>query len=179
MAAYNQNRWDGWMRAALMGDRESYRLLLEDLRHWLLAYFSRRVDRAAAEDLVQDSLLTLHNKRQTYDPTQPVGPWVATIARHRLIDYLRRSRQAIDVELDENMAEQDPAGDPTAGRDVETLLKTIPTAQADVIRLVKLQDVSIEDAARQTGHSPSSVKVMIHRGMKKLMAMVKGQNDAP
>jgi len=77
------------MRAALKGDQEVYRLLLTGLRLWLAAYFAKRVHFNAVEDLVQDTLLTLHAKRQTFDPHYSFGPWIAAIARHRWIDHMR------------------------------------------------------------------------------------------
>jgi len=46
-----------------------------------------------------------------------------------------------------------------------------------VIELAKLREMSIEEVSKQTGHSPSSVKVMIHRGMKKMMAAVEKVQD--
>lgn len=177
MMPYNMDRWDEWMRAALNGDQAAYRLLLTDLRSWLIAYFSRRIHRSAVEDLVQVTLMTLHDKRQTYDPTRPFGPWISTIARHRWIDHMRATLRHVETELDEDLPSDEADRDASARHDVKRLLKLIPPAQAEVIDLVKLQELSIEEAAIRTGHSQSSVKVMIHRGMKKMMAAVEDVQD--
>src|SRR5437879_7712088 len=97
------------MVASLGGDAASYRLLLDRLSGRLRAYFKgklARVGRGAteAEDLVQEVLLAIHLKRHTYDVGEPFTPWVHTIARYKLIDYLRRTRSTASVPLDEGTA---------------------------------------------------------------------------
>lgn len=177
MTKYNNQRWDGWIRAALKGDQKAYRLLLTSLRLWLTAYFTKRVHYNAVEDLVQDTLLTLHAKRQTFDPHYSFGPWIAAVARHRWIDHLRATLKYVETQLDDNFLYQETERDACAKHDVKALLKLIPPPQAKVIELVKLRELSIEEVSKQTGHSPSSVKVMVHRGMKKMMAAVEEVQD--
>ena len=81
--------WDRLMAAAQVGDANAYRILLSELSAWLRRYFARRLPRAMTEDAVQDVLLAIHEKRHTYDPTRPFGPWLAAIARYKWIDRLR------------------------------------------------------------------------------------------
>ncbi len=177
MTKYNSDRWDEWMRAALKGDQNAYHLLLTSLRFWLAAYFAKRVHYNAAEDLVQDTLLTLHAKRQTFDPRYPFGPWMVAVARHRWIDHLRATLKYVETQLEDDFPSQKTGRDACAKHDVKALLKLIPPPQAKVIELAKLREMSIEEVSKQTGHSPSSVKVMIHRGMKKMMAAVEKVQD--
>lgn len=176
MTTYNSERWDEWIRAALDGDQNAYRLLLTELRPWLGAYFGKRIHRNAVEDLVQDTLMTLHAKRQTFDPQYRFGPWISAIARHRWIDHMRKTLKYIETELDQEFPSHEH--DESARHDVQTLLKLIPPAQAEVIQMMKLQEMSVEDICKKTGYSVSSVKVMVHRGMKKMMAAVEeDRND--
>lgn len=160
------------MRAALKGDQNAYRLLLTDLRPWLAAYFGKRIHRSAVEDLIQDTLMTLHAKRQTFDPNYPFGPWIAAVARHRWIDHMRKTLRYVEMELDQEFPSQEHDRDECAKHDVKTLLKLIPPAQAEMIEMIKLQEMSVEEVSQKTGHSPSNVKIMVHRGMKKMMAAV-------
>jgi DNA-directed RNA polymerase specialized sigma24 family protein len=55
---------------------------------------------------------------------------------------------------------------------IDALFKLIPEAQATAIRLVKIQGLSIAEASNETGQSEILVKVNIHRGLKKLAALV-------
>lgn len=177
MTKYNSQKWDEWIRAALNGDQNAYRLLLTSLRLWLTNYFAKRVHSNIVEDLTQDTLLTLHAKRQTFDPRHSFGPWISAIARHRWIDHMRATLKYVATQLDDDYHFQETARDICAKHDVKTLLKLIPSPQAKVIELVKLREFSIEEVSKQTGHSPSSVKVMVHRGMKRMMAAVEEVKD--
>ena len=178
MGNYNSQKWDEWIRAVLKGDQHAYRLLLTSLRLWLTAYFTKRVHSNVVEDLIQDTLLTLHAKRHTFDPRYSFGPWIAAVARHRWIDHMRTTLKYVETQLEDEYPSHETERDICAKYDVKTLLKLIPLPQAEVIELVKLKELSIEEASEQTGHSPASVKVMIHRGMKKMMSAVeKGKDD--
>ena len=161
------------MRASLDGDATAYRALLGQLRPWLLSYFRRRLRGSDGEDLVQMTLLSLHEKRHTYDPNAPFLPWIAAVARHKLIDYVRRSSRHTHVELDEDLM-GDEGGLPAelAHRDIEVLLAQLPKDQARVIRLHKVNELSVDEVSASTGKTPSAVKVIVHRGLKKLQSLV-------
>ena len=84
------------MLAGLQGDAASYRLLLTQLSGHLRAYYKGRLARIGrgateAEDLTQEALMAIHTRRHTYDPAEPLTPWVHAIARYKLIDHLRRT----------------------------------------------------------------------------------------
>lgn len=160
------------MRAAQGGDAAAYRLLLAELRPWLSAYFRRRLRGGDSEDLVQMTLLSVHEKRHTYDPGAPFMPWIAAVARHKLIDYVRRNSRHVHVELNEDTAQDDGLQPDLAAHDVRVLLSRLPKEQARIIALQKIEGLSVEDIAAQTGRSASSIKVIVHRGLKKLRALV-------
>jgi RNA polymerase sigma-70 factor (ECF subfamily) len=82
-----------WMLAALMGDAGAYRMLLAGLTRHLRGYYARRLDSGAAEDAVQETLIAIHTRRATYDPSLPFTAWVYGIARYKLIDEYRRHRR--------------------------------------------------------------------------------------
>ncbi len=160
------------MVLAQQGDAVSYRLLLERARAWLTRYYRARLPAAAAEDAVQDALVAIHNKRATYDGLRPFGPWMGAIARFLWIDRLRRmERRAEGAAPGEDSGfEPRPALDDAA--DIARLLAQLKPAQADAIRLVKLQGYSIEEAAGMTGQSAPLIKVNVHRGLARLMRLV-------
>jgi RNA polymerase sigma-70 factor (ECF subfamily) len=169
-------QWQNWMRQAQKGDQAAYAALLSAVRPWLVRFFAKRGQMAALDDLVQETMMTLHEKRHTYDPDQPFLPWLSTVAKHRWIDHLRKVSRRMEIEFDDEMSVPFFDTDMTASRDVATLLKRLPPAQAEVIGLVKIREMTIEQAAQQTGHTPSSVKVMIHRGLKRLLAVAKEED---
>ncbi len=179
MATYSPQDWQALMQKAQGGDAAAYRDLLTSLRPWLLSYIRRRLKGGDDEDLVQMTLLSLHEKRHTYDPASPFLPWIAAVARHKLIDFVRKSGRHVHVELNEEQGLEDGQEfhqqPELAKRDVEVLLAQLPKDQARVIKLHKLDELSVDEVASATGKSPSSVKVIVHRGLKKLQALVGGK----
>lgn len=161
----------------LAGDARAHKAFLEKVAGHLRAWCRSRLRHAPddAEDLVQETLIAIHTRRETYDPSYPVTAWVYAIARYRLIDHWRRGkRRGEHIPVDDATglftAAEDEASD--ARRDVARLLAKLPPKQREAIRLVKLEGVSVRDAAAQTGLSESDVKVSAHRGLKTLMRMM-------
>ena len=130
------------------------------------------------DDAVQDTLIAIHEKRHTYDRQRPFGPWLAAIARYKWIDRLRVLKSRATEELDRDIPVPDYEEAVTSATSLERLLAELRPAQARVIRLVKLEGLSIEEAAVRTGQSASLVKVNIHCGLGRLAAMVRKQSDA-
>jgi RNA polymerase sigma factor (sigma-70 family) len=173
----NEARLKPMMLAALAGDQRAYRALLAELRTHLVRYYARRLNNpAAADDLVQETLMAIHTRRLTYDVTQPFTAWLHAIARYKLIDHFRRSklRQTLPLEDDAAIFTADDAGAATARMDVDTVLATLPDRPATLIRQVKLEGSSIAEAAGRAGMSETAAKVAIHRGLKALAARFTG-----
>ena len=160
------------MAMAQKGDRVAYAALLGACQSWLKRYFARRIGPCALDDLVQETLLSLHRKLASYDPSRPFLPWLAAIARYRWVDHLRKVYRADESELTENLAA--PSDEPaiSARISLERLFAHLPTAQVEAIELVKIEGLSVSEASRATGQSESLIKVNIHRGLKRLTALI-------
>lgn len=161
------------MAQSQAGDRAAYRVLLAEAQLWLERYFRRRVAPAQLDDLVQDVLLALRAKRASWDPSRAFLPWLAAIARYRWVDHLRRLYRREEDELGDHDAAEDSAEDAVLARmSLERLFVHLPDRQVEAIELVKIEGLSITEAAHRCGQSESAVKVNIHRGLKKLAALV-------
>lgn len=165
---------------ALAGDAVAYRAFLAALSPHLRAFLRRRLADLPndVEDLVQETLLAVHNQRHTYDSAQPVTAWVQAIAKYKMIDLLRRRahREALTDSLDDGM-ELLTASDETAAdaqRDLGKLLDQLPDKQRLPIIHVKLEGRSVAETVALTGLSESAVKVGVHRGLKTLAALIRG-----
>lgn len=169
------------MLRGLAGDAGAQRQLLQELAERLRSYHGRRLaaDQAEVEDLVQETLIAVHTRRATYDIEQPFTPWVYALARYKLIDHMRRRRLRVTVPLDDCEALFEPAmaADADAARDVAALLADLPEKQRDAIHLTRIEGLSIEEAAARTGQSVSSIKIGVHRGLKKLGAFVRQRRE--
>lgn len=162
------------MLAGLNGNANAYRQLLDRLSRRLRAYYRSRLARVGrglteAEDLVQEVLLAVHTRRHTYNPDEPFTPWMQAIARYKLIDYLRRTRSsASDVPIDDayEVASPDEQIKAESGYDLNRLMRTLPEKMRHAITAVKIDGLSVAEAAEKHGMSQSAIKVSIHRGLR-------------
>lgn len=172
--------WSIYMARAQGGDREAYRRLLEEITPYLRSLAARRIqNRGDVEDAVQDALLTVHAVRHTYDPTRPFGPWLVAIANRRIIDALRRRGRAgsretpIDAEHETFAAPETNYHEAASeGRTLREAVESLPPGQREAIRLLKLNEMSLKEAAATTGMSVAALKVATHRALKNLRKML-------
>ncbi|HEX7673191.1 MAG TPA: sigma-70 family RNA polymerase sigma factor [Bdellovibrio sp.] len=171
------------MVAAQRGDSLSYSRLLNRVRDILTKYIRNSFRRIrihgdeAVEDVLQEVLLAIHQKRETYNPEQFFLPWMYAIARYKAIDYLRRSKVSLrsTVSLDDEMENVEALMSLESDNhlDTEALISQLPEKQKEVLQLVKIEGLSMEEAAKKTGYSVSDVKVTVHRAIKSLQEKVK------
>jgi RNA polymerase sigma-70 factor, ECF subfamily len=174
--APRERDWTDLMTRAQDGDRHAYRALLEDMTPFLRALAARCFkEPGEIEDAVQDVLLTVHAVRHAYDPRRPFGPWLVAIANRRIIDQLRRQMRARSREI-ELMASHEtfsphPANlhfDETSADEaaVHAAIEHLPPDQRQAIRLLKLKEMSLKEAALASGRSVTALKVATHRAIK-------------
>jgi RNA polymerase sigma-70 factor (ECF subfamily) len=174
-----EERLRSLMLQGLAGDAAAYRMFLDELATHVRSFLRRRLKGLPdeVEDLLQELLLAVHNKRHTYAPKQPLTAWVQAIARYKLVDLLRR-RSRSDL-LTDSLDEDDQvfattANDAAEARyDVAKLLRGLPDRQRLPIQYVKIEGASVTDTAVRTGMSESAVKVGIHRGLKALAERIR------
>jgi RNA polymerase sigma-70 factor (ECF subfamily) len=164
--------WAALMRAARAGDGTAYDRCLREIAQALRPLVRRGLQRAGGnpvelEDVVQEILIAVHLKRHTWDEARPIAPWIAGIARYKIIDALRRRGYRTDLPIDD-FAETLPAEskDETAsGRDVERSLEALPEGQRKVVRAIAVEGTSIADTARRFSMTEGAVRVALHRGL--------------
>lgn len=168
---------------AQAGDRPAYADLLV-----LLTSACRRYVRSKAggvpwaDDVVQETLLSVHQARRTYDPARPFAPWFYAIARRRLIDVLRRERRtgAREVGVDELPAAAGSGQAREADIDVEAIhraVRALPPRQREVVAALKLEDQSVKEISARLGMTETAVKVTAHRGYKALRRLLGARDD--
>ena len=168
--------WEGLLAAAQKGDADAYRRFLLVILPFVRTV-ARRYLRSddAVEDVVQDTLLTLHRVRHTYQPGRPVKPWLAAIATRRAIDAGRRrgrirSREVSDPAAYETFA--DPAANKEesaqAAESVSRMMAELSPKQKEALELIKLKEFSLAEASAASGQSVGSLKVNVHRAIQRL-----------
>jgi len=164
------------LAAAQQGDAAAYRLFLTSVTPFIRAV-ARKTGRWTddVDDVVQDALLTVHRVRHTYEPGRPVKPWLAAIAARRSIDAMRR-RGRIGMREVHNDVAYETFADPRANNEEATdtartlaqMTSELSPGQKEALALVKLKELSLVEASSVSGQSIASLKVNIHRAIKKM-----------
>jgi RNA polymerase sigma-70 factor (ECF subfamily) len=163
----------GLLRAAIAGDERSYAAFLEQVAIMIRSFLRQRVAHQAIdpEDVVQETLLAVHLKRHTWISDAPVMPWLYAIARHKLVDALRRRGRRTEIGL-EAIAEMAPdhTPEPLLRRDLERVLDMLTPAQRAVVAAISVEGCSIAETARRLGKSETAIRVSLHRGLSAISA---------
>ena len=178
--------WTILMARGQNGDGAAYLRLLQEVTPYLRALAKRQHrDADDIEDAVQDVLLTVHAIRHTYDPARPFGPWLVAIAHRRLVDRLRRLGRTSALETPLS-AEHDRFADAptnfeesTDRNKLKAAVDHLPAQQQQAIRLLKLEEMSLKEAATASGMSIASLKVATHRAMISLRKMLTNESKKP
>lgn len=176
------------MREAQHGDERAYAELLTLLAPIVARHARRKVGHVPwVDDVVQETLLTVHRSRHTYDPDRPFAPWFYAIAGSRLIDVLRRERRVTSREVGaEDLSDVgDRGAEGTWGAEARSALDVdairaavdaLPARQRDAIDALKYRGESVGAASRRLGMTEPAVKIAAHRGYKTLRRLL-GRRD--
>ncbi|RQS72612.1 RNA polymerase subunit sigma [Burkholderia sp. Bp8963] len=172
--------WSVLMACAQLGERDAYRRLLQSITPYLRSLARRHgIHPDAVEDVVQDILATVHAVRHTYAPERPFGPWLLTIASRRIVDALRRDGRldAREIPLDDEHetligATANLMEEATDARVLRETIERLPRGQRDAIRMLKLEEMSLKEAAMASGMTVAALKVAVHRGLKSLRKLL-------
>ena len=154
----------GTIRAVAAGDRDAFSQLYADYSRMVHAVLLGRVPRRDVDDLVQDVFVTAYTRIRELREPAAFGGWIATIARNRATDYLRQSREQIEL------PEELPGGDSIETETFAVLeaIRGLPEAYRDTLLMRLVEGMSGQEIADRTGLAPGSVRVNLHRGMKLL-----------
>jgi RNA polymerase sigma-70 factor (ECF subfamily) len=169
--------WDALMRAALAGDGAAYARFLRAvspvLRGVVRARGMAALGETTCEDIVQEVLLAIHLKRQTWRPEDPIRPWLYAIARHKVADAFRArgSRVTVPVEDFADLLAAPPDADPTVASDMDRMIGLLDARAADIVRGIGMNGDSIAETGTRLGMTEVAVRVALHRALKKLAAL--------
>ena len=175
-----EQRWAEAMRAERRGEAVVYERMLKELASALRRSLAPRLVRVSlgaheAEDLVQEILIGLHRKRHTWDPARPFLPWLHTITRYKLIDFMRHrrgdTRRRVDLALEDWVeiveSPADEADYPTW--EVDRHLAVLPVNQREIVRAIAVEGASVRNVALDFATSEGVVRMTIHRAIRRLL----------
>lgn len=181
-------QWGALMAQAQRGDRAAYHALLTAVTPYLRAIARKHLRQEQdAEDMVQEILIVVHDIRHTYEPDRPFKPWLGSIASRRCIDALRRRmRRSLHELADEDALARAPDEGERASPEsrlereqsdvaMRLAVDALPPRQREAVRLLRLEEMSLSEAAAASEQSVGSLKVACHRAMKALQRALSGK----
>lgn len=162
--------------AWLAGDERSFELLFQRWQAPLARHLDRMLeDPSAADDLVVETFLRLHQHRDRVRPGEPLKPFVWTIARNLARNRLRMQRLWGWLPL--ASAERELPAAPRADRAevtarVAAAFAALPAAQREACSLRLLSELTLEEIAAVTGASTGTVKSRLFYGLRRLRALL-------
>ncbi len=179
-----EEEWAVWMRAAVDGDAQAYHRFLTAVTPRLRAMAKRRCDQlgapvSEAEDVVQEVLLAVHLKRGTWDSSRPIGPWLSTIVRNKLIDSLRRRGRHVSVPIDDviDLLEAEEHTDALDRLDVDRMLEQLRDPGKTIVRSISVEGASVRETADRLKMTEGAVRVALHRALKALAALYRSETS--
>jgi RNA polymerase sigma-70 factor, ECF subfamily len=155
-------------RASLNGDERAYGDFLQQAAALVRAWARRRTTFGGLdpEDIVQETLLAIHVKRHTWQTDARVAPWLYAIARHKLVDALRRLGRHPRIEIGE-LEDRLAAEETETVRDweIDRALETLTPGQRSVVTAISVEGHTIAEAARRLDMNETAVRVALHRGL--------------
>lgn len=161
------------MRSANRGDAAAYGRLLREITPVLRSVVRARGASLGAdqrEDVVQEVLLAIHLKRQSWREDAPLRPWLYAIARHKVVDAFRARGHRVDLPIEDfsdRLAAPD-APDPLVARDMERVLAGLEPRAAEIVRAFGMRGETAAETAARLQMSEGAVRVALHRALKSI-----------
>jgi RNA polymerase sigma-70 factor (ECF subfamily) len=183
-----EQRWAEAMRAERRGEAVAYERMLKEVAMALRRSLAPRLVRVGlgaheAEDLVQEILIGLHGKRNTWDPARPFLPWLHAIARYKLIDFTRHrrreTRRRVDLPLEDWLEiVESPADEANRSTwEVDRHLAVLPVSQRKIVRAIAVEGASVRNVARDLATSEGAVRMTLHRAIRRLLGAADHSDD--
>ncbi len=172
-------------RAAALarGDESTVRDIEREYRPMLLGYLNQLLrDRAAAEDVTQQVMLEVWQRRASFDPGRSaMSSWVMMIARSRAIDHARRPQpephepHVAASLLDRANPEPDPADELAEQWRMAHLLTLLPREEAEILRMRFHRELSQSEIAQATGIPLGTVKMRMVSALSRLRELIESE----
>ena len=182
--------WAALMLRAQDGDKLAYRNLLLGITPYVRAIARRYLGAGEdVEDAVQEVLMIVHGIRHTFERGRPFKPWLGTIASRRCIDLLRRrSHRArheladvvdVDYHVHDGLGPEDTLLRDQQARHVRSAVDELPMRQRDAVSMLRLQELSLNEASAHSKQTVGALKVACHRAIGSLQRTLGRKKDAP
>lgn len=176
----------GTLEAAQRGDQEAFAVLWREFQPGLLRYLRIKAS-PVAEDLAADIWLRVVRSLPTFEGDEcGFRGWLFTTARNRVTDWYRTGERRPDliehahlVVLPASTSVEDEADERSATDTAIALIGELPPDQAEAVMLRVVAGMDVARVAEIMGRTPGSVRVLCHRGLRRLEQRLVASGAAP
>lgn len=179
------------MQALVDGDLDAYDELVRRFQGRLFHFVLRRVrDRSLAEDLVQETLLKVWRHRDSFRHGSRLSTWIFTLSLNLCRDHWRRAKPesslerpevSLAAEIKRLRQPQVNALDEAQAHELSArlldALDQLPSVSAQLLKRRSDGDLTLEEAGRSLGLSPSAARAAASRAYKRLREILKNPGD--
>lgn len=147
----------------------------DKFKHKIYSYLYYRSGRNVelAEDLSSEVFLKALEKFHTFKEGSSFQSWIYAIAHNHLVDYFRKNKESVDIEVLENVLKSDRDSRSSllrreAAEQVQELLVNLSDEERDILLLRYHQDLPMRDISEIVDRAEATVRVIVHRAMKKM-----------
>jgi RNA polymerase sigma-70 factor (ECF subfamily) len=175
--AADDNEARAWLERICLGDQGAMAQFYRAFAPQVHAFAMRQLGNAAeADDVVVDTMYEVWSTAKRFAGQSLVRTWLFSIARHRLLDRLRKRRPLESVDVDE-LADVLP-GDEEGGYDalarrqraqhVAHCLETLSEEHRECMHLVFYEDLPLAEVAQIQGCPEGTVKTRLFHARQKM-----------
>jgi|SRR5215813_2215847 len=175
------DRDEALMASVQEGDVHAFQILYARHHRAVFAFALRSLgDREQAEDVLQETFFHVYTGRREYRPLAAFRTWLFTIARHQVIDQVRKRRVQPPLETDDSLEHvAHPAASPLQEMEAQELsdrleraLGCLASSRREVVLLSRVVGLTHEEVAQVTGQSTAAVRVALHRALRDLQTLL-------
>ncbi|MDE0483596.1 MAG: sigma-70 family RNA polymerase sigma factor [Candidatus Poribacteria bacterium] len=169
------------------GSQKAFDELMKRYERRIFGYLLRSVrNYEDAEDLTLEVFFKAYRALDSWEPKAKFSTWLYTIASNLAIDYHRsKARQPVYVFEDEDVIEArlvatDISSNPEKqleekerGRIIREAVDELSSKQKAVFMLTRYEGLQIREVAEALGMAEGTVKIHLHRAMKKLQTLLR------
>jgi RNA polymerase sigma-70 factor, ECF subfamily len=172
------------LEAAQAGDDAGFTMVYRSTQPALLRYLTVIAGREAADDLAAETWVSaLRGLVGFVGDERGFRAWILTIARARWVDTVRarsRQREQLVADVPECGSGDDVSAEVERMITTEealALIATLPAEQAEIVTLRVVAGLDVADVAELVGKTANHVRVLSHRGLRRLARLVQAGVD--
>lgn len=170
---------DKLIKETALGDKSALENLYKSMSKPVYFYVLRLVgDPDVAEDVMQDTFVSVMRSCASYDEREKGKSWIFTIAKNRAMDYLRRANKTVSLEEGEIYADGMTFTDETDSRLYALrLLEGLNKKERDIVTLRLFGDMTLTQVSKELGLPKGTVFWTYNNAIKKLRNSMGGEKD--